>query len=274
MQCPRCEFDTSKLDIYQILELPESHPERKLWQQNPEHRKTLEFYGWFTEPFENARLLVFGSGPASLAVPLSRLTNVSQVICFDRDEEARRSLEDIKVSEGLGKIQITGEGYPWKIPFEDDSFDVIICRYSMHHFEDQQGVIREIYRCLTWDGVLLYSDHSMPEQTRDTTEDFMANKEGTFKGYRTYHEMTELLTRNAFEILAIRPYEYRRGIFEDYVSIADPGLKEPLLRGGLGLDAMTKQQIKWSGDCDGPLVSYPIFDIAARRADEATALCI
>ncbi len=274
MNCSKCEFDTSKLDIYQILELPESHPERKRWQQNPEHRKTLEFYAWFTSPFKNAKLLDIGSGPGTVAVPLSRLANVSQVICFDSDGEAQQSLKDIKEREGLQKIQITGEGLPWKLPFESDSFDVIICRYSMHHFEDQPGVMREVYRCLTWDGVLLYSDPAMPEHGRDTTQGLMMMRERTFEGYRTYHEMMELVTGNAFEILAMRPYDYRRGTFDDYLSTTDPSLKEPLLRGWMGLDAMTMRQLKWSGEQRGPFITYPIIDIAARKADEPPVLCI
>jgi predicted RNA methylase len=113
MYCSKCEFDTNKLDIYQMLELPEAHPERMRWQQDPEHRKALEFYAWFTVPFNNAKVLDIGSGPGSIAVPLSRLTNVSEVVCFDCDEAAQQSLKDIREKERLQKIQITAEGFPW-----------------------------------------------------------------------------------------------------------------------------------------------------------------
>lgn len=274
MYCPKCDFDTSQLDIYQILELPEKHPERKRWQQNPEHRRTLEFYAWFISPFQNAKLLDIGSGPGTVAIPLSRLSNVSQIVCFDCDEEARQTLREIKEKEGLEKIQITGEGLPWKLPFEADSFDVVICRYSMHHFADQPGVMREIYRCLRVNGLLLYSDPAMPEHSRDATHAIMLAREKTFEGYRTYHEMFELLIGHGFEILAMRPYNYQRGTFEDYFSTTDPALKEPLIRGWLGLDEKTKHQLRWSGKQNGPFITYPIIDIASRKAEEPTVMCI
>jgi SAM-dependent methyltransferase len=275
LKCPKCNFDTSQLDIYQILELPETHPERKRWQQNPEHRRTLEFYAWFITPYSNAKLLDVGSGPGTVAVPISRLANVSQVICFDIDEQARQTLRGIKEKEGLDKIEITGEGLPWELPFEAEFFDIIICRYSMHHFANQPDIMREFYRCLRVGGLLLYSDPAMPEHSRDATHAIMLAREETFEGYRTYHEMMDLVSGSGFDIVAMRPYDYQRGTFEDYLSTTNPELKEPLLRGWLGLDEKTKRQLRWSGERKGPFITYQIVDVAARKvAEEATVLCV
>src|SRR4051794_25448417 len=104
MNCPKCNFNPGQLDIYRFLDLDEHHKERKRWQENPEHRKTLEFYAWFISAFAGARVLDVGSGPGTVGVPLSRLANVSSVVCFDSNPQVRTTLSTMKAKEDLSKI--------------------------------------------------------------------------------------------------------------------------------------------------------------------------
>src|SRR5689334_17924186 len=125
MQCAKCRYDTSNLDVYGMVDLTERHPERERWQKNPEHRKTLEFYAWFISSFDRVRLLDVGAGPGTVAIPLSRLSSVVEVICVDRDPAAQETLREVKNREQLHKIRIVKEEHPWQLSFETDSFDVV-----------------------------------------------------------------------------------------------------------------------------------------------------
>jgi ubiquinone/menaquinone biosynthesis C-methylase UbiE len=277
MRCAKCGHNTRTLDVYGMVDLADKHPERKRWQDNPEHRKTLEFYAWFIEAFDNARLLDVGAGPGTVAVPLSRLNNVQEVICFERDPEARHTLQEVINREENRKIQIAGEGDPWCLPFESSTFDVVICRYAMHHFADQPGAMREMSRCLKSGGTLLYSDVAMPEHSRDTTHGLYLLREDTFYGYRTYHQMLELVTKQNLSVVAVRPYDYQRGTLNDYLNVIEDGaMKDHLIRAWCGLDDKTKGELRWSGKPDGPFITYPIIDVAARNAgsDDGGWLCV
>lgn len=139
-------------------------------------------------------------------------------------------------------------------------------RYALHHFSRQADVIGDVRRCLKPRGVFLYSDPAMPEHSRAATHGLYLVREETFTGYRTYHELTDLFLGAAFEILSVRPYAGQRGTFADYLSETPAVLKEHLQRGWSGLDDQTKQELKWAGRTDGPFITYPVVDVAARRA--------
>lgn len=42
-----------------------------------------------------------------------------------------------------------------KLPFDNQSFDLIVCIETLEHLEDPKGAIKEIYRCLKSDGDVL-----------------------------------------------------------------------------------------------------------------------
>lgn len=54
------------------------------------------------------------------------------------------------------------QGYAEKLPFEDASFEVVISRYSAHHWHDVGQALREINRVLKPGGVLIIMDVMSP----------------------------------------------------------------------------------------------------------------
>ena len=44
------------------------------------------------------------------------------------------------------------------LPFEDESFDVVVCRFAIHHFEEPTVQMKEMLRCLRPGGRLAFAD--------------------------------------------------------------------------------------------------------------------
>jgi SAM-dependent methyltransferase len=57
----------------------------------------------------------------------------------------------------------TREGDAASLPFEDASFDVVLSRYSAHHWQRPQAAVHEIVRVLKPNGVFILSDIVAPE---------------------------------------------------------------------------------------------------------------
>lgn len=50
------------------------------------------------------------------------------------------------------------EGVSDKLPFEDNTFDVVTCSQSFHHYPDTDKALREAYRVLKKGGIYIISD--------------------------------------------------------------------------------------------------------------------
>lgn len=58
-------------------------------------------------------------------------------------EKARRKLSDIDLLVGNAET----------LPYDDSFFDLVVCRYAFHHFEDKSAVLKEVARILRPDGI-------------------------------------------------------------------------------------------------------------------------
>jgi len=203
-----------------------------------------------------------------VAIPISRLDSVAEVACFDDDDEALATLTELKERDQIDKLRIESNGLPQAMVFSNEEFDVVICRYAMHHFPKQEEVVQEIFRCLKPGGLLLVSDPAMPEHCRDTTHPLYHIRQESFFGYSTFHELTDMIVGGGFETLAIRSYGYQRGTLNDFLNDSDPSLSKHLSRAWCELDEKSKRELKWSGDFEGPFITYPIVDIAARKPNK------
>jgi ubiquinone/menaquinone biosynthesis C-methylase UbiE len=57
---------------------------------------------------------------------------------------------------------VTQQGYAETLPFADASFDVVISRYSAHHWHDVGQALREVKRVLKPGGVMIIMDVMSP----------------------------------------------------------------------------------------------------------------
>lgn len=143
------------------------------------------------------KLLDIGCGNGNVLVQLVRdgysLTGVdlSEVMIG----EAKRRLD------GCAELVVADAG---KLPFLDSTFDTLICNASFHHYTDPEGVIKEMYRVLKPDAVLLIGECYMPQPFRAFMNLFIRfSPDGDYHFYGKW-EMFRLLHRYNFHVQRIR----------------------------------------------------------------------
>ncbi len=113
---------------------------------------------WLSEDGEATVLDVgCGAGHASFtAAP-----QVSQVTAYDLSEGMLAVVAKEAEKRGLSNITCA-QGPAEILPFGDNSFDVVISRYSAHHWHDMQAALMEIRRVLKPGGRFIMMDIASP----------------------------------------------------------------------------------------------------------------
>lgn len=106
---------------------------------------------------QNIRLLDVGCGPGWLDIVLARRPEVREVTGIDLADNmihlARENTERLGVNNARFVLADAAE-----LPFEDDSFDLVISTLSLHHWRQPVLALREIRRVLAPGGSMLIFD--------------------------------------------------------------------------------------------------------------------
>jgi ubiquinone/menaquinone biosynthesis C-methylase UbiE len=78
-------------------------------------------------------------------------------------EKAKEIQKDKKLENISWKI-----GDATNLPFDDESFSMVITRYSFHHFTEPEMVLKEMKRVCKKDGKIMVVDVAIPPEKRDT----------------------------------------------------------------------------------------------------------
>ncbi len=106
-------------------------------------------------PAAGARLLEVATGPGHVALAFA--PHCREVIGLDLTEAPLVIAEKARLERGLANVRFqTGDAE--KLPFEDGSFDVVVCRFAYHHFEDPPLVLAEMTRVCRAGGSVAVED--------------------------------------------------------------------------------------------------------------------
>ena len=98
-----------------------------------------------------------GAGHASFAVaPFA-----AEVVALDLSPEMLDVVARTATERGLANVT-TRKGTTDRLPFDDESFDCVISRYSAHHWPDLDRALREAVRVLAPGGLLAIVDSVSP----------------------------------------------------------------------------------------------------------------
>ena len=124
----------------------------------------IDRIGKIDQPFE--RILDIGCGTGVLLHKLS--------LCYPKVQFDGLDLSDQMIAQAKAKSlqNVTLiQGDAENPPYPDDTFDVLMCTSSFHHYPNPQQAIQAFYRILKPGGLLILCDMALPTPIR-----FLANK--------------------------------------------------------------------------------------------------
>lgn len=141
---------------------------------------------------EGARVLDLGTGSGYLAFAVAKHAPNCNIVGLDIVEDTLVDNRERAKKENVGNISFVNyDGIHF--PFGDNSFDVIMTRYCLHHFPKLDVTFGEMERTLKKGGQLFISDPTPNED--DTTrfvDDYMQMKKDGHIKYYTPKEFEEL----------------------------------------------------------------------------------
>jgi ubiquinone/menaquinone biosynthesis C-methylase UbiE len=99
-----------------------------------------------------------GAGHASFAVA----PHAAEIIAYDLSEAMLQVVRQTAESRQLPQLR-TCQGAAEQLPFEADRFDLVISRFSAHHWLDPRAALREVVRVLRPGGQLCLIDIIGPQ---------------------------------------------------------------------------------------------------------------
>jgi len=106
------------------------------------------------------RALDLGCGGGHVSFTLAPLTG--EVVAYDLSTEMLDAVRASALQRGHTNIT-TACGPVETLPFGDGSFDLVVSRFSAHHWRDVAGALAEARRVLAPNGVALFIDVVAPE---------------------------------------------------------------------------------------------------------------
>lgn len=108
-----------------------------------------------------ARVLDLGCGGGHVAFAVA--PHVAEVVAYDLSAEMLDAVAGEAATRGLRNIA-TQRGPAEALPFADASFDVVLTRFSAHHWSDVRAGIAEARRVLKPGGQAMFVDAVAPEE--------------------------------------------------------------------------------------------------------------
>lgn len=106
-----------------------------------------------------ARVLDLGCGGGHVAFHVA--PHVKEVVAYDLSSEMLAAVSAEAARRGLVNVT-TRQGAAEKLPFADESFDVVFTRFSAHHWRDVPAALAEAKRVVKNDGRAAFVDAVSP----------------------------------------------------------------------------------------------------------------
>jgi SAM-dependent methyltransferase len=106
-----------------------------------------------------ARVLDLGCGGGHVAFHVA--PHVKEVVAYDLSPEMLAAVAAEAGRRGLANV-VTRQGAAEKLPFADETFDVVFTRFSAHHWRDVPAALAEAKRVIKNDGRAAFVDAVSP----------------------------------------------------------------------------------------------------------------
>ncbi|MBN9391561.1 MAG: methyltransferase domain-containing protein [Chloroflexi bacterium] len=111
-------------------------------------------------PNPTDRVLDIGTGAGHTAIAFA--PQAGEVVAFDLTPSMLEETARNAAAKGVTNLT-TRQGAAENLPFEDNSFDIVVCRYTTHHFTNIRQAVAEMARVLKPGGKWVIMDTTVPE---------------------------------------------------------------------------------------------------------------
>ena len=146
----------------------------------------------WVEPLDADMIVVdVACGAAHVAEQIA--PHVRQVVGLDLTPALLAVAADRLREHGVSNVLLQ-EGHATRLPFLDQSFDLVVCRAALHHFADPAAAVTEMARVCRLGGRVAVADMVAPSATvRDAFDDVHRAIDPSHAGALLEAELAELL---------------------------------------------------------------------------------
>jgi SAM-dependent methyltransferase len=120
----------------------------------------LEAAAGIARRYKSPAVLDLGCGAGHLSFAVAPFAG--NVTAYDLSEQMLSVVADAAASRGLGNVRCM-QGRAEQLPFDAESFDMVVTRFSAHHWANVPAAVAEAKRVLRPGGVLVVIDIVAPE---------------------------------------------------------------------------------------------------------------
>jgi len=133
------------------------HDKSEAYLNSATHAQGVEFSKMqhVCRNYTQAQLLDLGCGGGHVSYQMA--SAVESIIAYDLSVEMLQLVEAQAQQRGLHNIR-TQVGVAEQLPFADHSFDIVISRYSAHHWQSLKKALSEVHRVLKPKGAAIFFD--------------------------------------------------------------------------------------------------------------------
>ncbi len=129
----------------------------------------------------DGRLLEVPVGTGVLTMPLYQKLKDAEITCLDYSADMMKNAENRAEAMNIKNVSFV-QGDVGKLPFEDETFDIVLSLNGFHAFPDKEAAYREVYRVLKKGGMFCGCFYIEKEYPRT---DFFVNTLYVPKGFFT-----------------------------------------------------------------------------------------
>ena len=146
---------------HQALVAKQFGPRARAYVESADHAAgaDLEHLAALVRDRRDARVLDLGCGGGHVAFTVA--PHVGDVVAYDLSEAMLEAVRDEARARGLANIG-TRRGTAEALPFPDASFDIVVTRFSAHHWYDLDAGLAGMRRVLAPDGLAVVMDTVAP----------------------------------------------------------------------------------------------------------------
>ncbi|GHV83978.1 methyltransferase type 11 [Spirochaetia bacterium] len=203
----------------QFKDLGITGPFTRWYDKNTRTNRIAEMQGYAKEVAshinDNANVLEVAPGPGYLSIELAKLGNYN-IIGMDISADFVEICKTNAKRENVNVIFV--QGNVSAMPFEDNTFDFIVCSAAFKNFKEPVIAIREMYRVLKNSGIVLIIDMNR-NVSKGTLEEEAAkiSKSGFERWFmkNTFKQLCKsAYTKNEFENIIKQTFFNRNDIKE------------------------------------------------------------